>query len=45
MVFRVKYAVKKRIKDYHDTMNGEAFMTWVRNRLAPAFKSKYVGKK
>ena len=45
MVFRSKYAVKKRVKDYHDTMNGEMFMTWVRNRLAPAFKAKYVGKK
>ena len=25
MIFRAKYAVKHRIKDYHDTMDGEFF--------------------
>ena len=45
MVFRAKYAVKHRIKDYHDTMDGEFFQYWVENRLVPAFETKYPGKK
>ena len=45
MIFRSKYAVKHRIKDYHDTMDGDFFMYWVRKRLAVAFRRKYPGKK
>ena len=45
MVFRSKYAVKHRVKDYHDTMDGEFFQYWVENRLVPAFEGKYPGKK
>ena len=44
MVFRSKYAVKHRVKDYHDTMDGEFFMYWVEKRLTPAFEAKYPGK-
>ena len=45
MIFRSKYAKKHRIKDYHDTMDGEFFMYWVRKRLATAFRRKYPDKK
>ena len=45
MVFRAKYAKKHRIKDYHDTMDGEFFQYWVEKRLVPAFERKYPGKK
>ena len=45
MVFRAKYATKHRVKDYHDTMDGEFFVYWVKNRLVPAFVAKYPGKK
>jgi hypothetical protein len=31
--------------DYHDNMNSEMFMKWVQNRLVPAFKHRYPGKK
>ena len=45
MVFRAKYATKNKIKDYHDTMDGEFFLYWVKHRLEPAFTAKYPGKK
>ena len=45
MVFRAKYAVKHHIRDYHDTMDGKFFMYYIKNRLAPAFKARYPGKK
>jgi transposase len=32
-------------EDYHDTLNGEKFLQWVRNRLIPAFQAKYKRKK
>jgi hypothetical protein len=31
--------------DYHNTIDGEAFTLWVRNRLLPAFAALYPGKK
>jgi hypothetical protein len=31
-------------EDYHDTLNGEKFLQWIRNRLIPAFQSKYKRK-
>ena len=45
MIFRSKFATKNHVKDYHDTMDGEFFIYWVKNRLVPAFKKKYPGKK
>jgi transposase len=32
-------------EDYHDTLNGEKFLQWMKNRLIPAFKKKYPRKK
>jgi hypothetical protein len=32
-------------EDYHDTMNGEKFLSWMRTRLMPAFEAKYRRKK
>jgi transposase len=31
--------------DYHDTVDGEKFTAWMQNRLVPAFKRKYPGKR
>jgi len=31
--------------DYHDTIDGTKFIAWMKNRLIPAFKRKYRGKK
>jgi transposase len=31
--------------DYHNTIDGEAFTLWVKNRLLPAFHTIYPGKK
>lgn len=31
--------------DYHDNMNGEQFMKWVKNKLMPTFKRMFPGKK
>lgn len=31
--------------DYHDTMDGEMFTLWMKNRLLPAFHQLYPGKK
>ena len=31
-------------EDYHDTMNGDKFISWIRNRLIPAFE-KIFGKR
>ena len=31
--------------DYHDNMNGEMFMKWVKNKLMPTFKRMFPGKK
>jgi len=31
--------------DYHNTIDGEAFTLWVKNRLLPAFDALYPGKK
>jgi transposase len=31
--------------DYHNTIDGEAFTLWVKNRLLPAFAALYPGKK
>ena len=31
--------------DYHDTMDGEMFTLWVKNRLLPAFHQLFPGKK
>jgi hypothetical protein len=31
--------------DYHNSMNGEKFVLWMRNRLIPTFKARYPGKK
>ena len=31
--------------DYHDNMNGEMFMKWVKNKLMPTFKRMLPGKK
>ena len=31
--------------DYHDNMNAEMFMNWVRDRLLPTFEKKYPKKK
>ena len=45
MCFRSKFAVKHHIKDYHDTMDGEFFLYWVKKRLTPAFNARYPGKK
>ena len=28
-------------EDYHDTLNGEKFVQWMKNRLFPAFRAKY----
>ena len=32
-------------EDYHSTMNGVRFCAWMKNRLIPAFKAKFPGKK
>ena len=32
-------------EDYHKSVNGDVFMAWVENRLIPAFKIMYPGKK
>jgi transposase len=32
-------------EDYHDTLNGDRFIAWMKNRLIPAFESKYGRKK
>jgi hypothetical protein len=32
-------------KDYHKNMDGEGFEWWLENRLEPAFKKQYPGKK
>ena len=45
MIFRAKFATKNHVTDYHDTMDSTFFMYWVRNRLVPAFRAKYPGKK
>jgi len=31
--------------DYHDTINGEKFIGWMRQRLFPTFQKRYPGKK
>ena len=31
--------------DYHNSMNGEKFVMWMRTRLIPTFKARYPGKK
>ena len=31
--------------DYHDNMNGEMFIKWIREKVSSAFKKKYPGKK
>ena len=31
--------------DYHDTIDGTKFIAWMKNRLIPAFKRKYRGKR
>ena len=31
--------------DYHDTLDGEKFLQWMRNRLIPAFQKKYSRRK
>ena len=31
--------------DYHDTMDGEKFLQWLRNRLFPAFHAKFGRRK
>ena len=31
-------------EDYHDTLDGEKFVAWMRKRLFPAFNSKFPGK-
>jgi transposase len=28
-------------EDYHDTLNGEKYLQWMRNRVFPAFQAKY----
>lgn len=45
MIFRAKFATKNHVRDYHDTMDATFFMYWVQNRLVPAFRLKYPGKK
>ena len=45
MIFRAKYATKNKVRDYHDTMDGDFFMYWVENRLVPAFETRFPGKK
>jgi hypothetical protein len=35
----------KNFLDYHETMNGELFFKWVKNRFIPTFKKLYPGKK
>ena len=45
MIFRSKFATKNHVADYHDTMDASFFMYWVENRLVPAFKARYPGKK
>ena len=32
-------------EDYHDTLNADKFMSWLRQRLIPAFQSKFPRKK
>lgn len=32
---------KQGVKDYHDNMNDEAYMWWIKNRCVPAFRKKY----
>jgi hypothetical protein len=34
-----------KFEDYHDTMDGDKFIAWIRNRLIPAFKAKFGKKK
>ena len=38
-IFRAKASTGRR--DYHDTMDGEMFELWLKNRLIPTFKAKY----
>ena len=32
-------------EDYHDTMNGDKFLAWLKNRLIPAFKAQFGRRK
>jgi len=45
VVFAEIYEDGQDDSNYHNTMNGDKFVAWLRHRLLPTFEAKYPGKK
>ena len=45
LTWETLWVAQSHVGDYHDNMNSDMFMKWLKERLCPLFAKKYPGKK